>query len=66
MASPDGTVRIVHNGEVYNFKALRGELSALGYAFRSETDTEVLLHGYREWGMERLLGKLRGMFAFAI
>jgi asparagine synthase (glutamine-hydrolysing) len=65
MASGDGRFRIVFNGEIYNFRALRAELEARGCRFRSQSDTEVLLHGWREWGLA-LLDRLRGMFAFAL
>lgn len=56
------------NGELYNFKELRAELTAIGYAFRTSSDTECLVHLYRhcDGDMDRLLGRLRGMFAFAI
>ncbi len=50
MASGDGAVRLVHNGEIYNFPALREELVARGHRFRSHSDTEVIVEGYREWG----------------
>lgn len=66
MLSPDGRIGVVFNGAIYNFRALRAELEAAGYRFRSQTDTEVLIHGYREWGMEKLIGKLRGMFAIGL
>ena len=56
---------IVFNGEVYNFKAIKGELLALGYKFVSNSDTEVILYSYKEWGDE-CLAKFIGMFAFAI
>jgi len=56
---------IVFNGEVYNFKSIRRELEALGYSFVSESDTEVVLYSYKEWGMA-CLEKFIGMFAFAI
>jgi asparagine synthase (glutamine-hydrolysing) len=65
MASDDGRLQIVFNGEIYNFRALRVELEARGCRFRSQSDTEVLLHGWREWGFG-LLDRLRGMFAFAL
>ncbi len=66
MADARGAVQIVFNGEIYNFKILRQELSDVGYAFRTQTDTEVLLNGYLCWGFESLLQRLRGMFAFAL
>lgn len=56
---------VVFNGEIYNYRFLRAELLRLGYKFQSNSDTEVLLHGFREWGAE-LPGKIDGMFAFAI
>lgn len=65
MLSDDKSLAIVFNGEIYNFRELRGELLSLGYSFRSECDTEVLLHGYAEWG-RRLPERLNGMFAFAV
>ena len=61
----DKSVVITFNGEIYNFQALRAELEAKGHVFSTKTDTEVVLHGYEEWG-EELPGKLRGMFAFVI
>lgn len=56
---------IVYNGEVYNFEELRDELKKAKHKFKTNTDTEVIIHGYEEWGSE-LPNKLRGMFAFAI
>ena len=56
---------IVYNGEIYNFRELRLELSNLGTTFETESDTEVLLAGYIQWG-KKVLDKLHGMFAFAI
>ena len=66
MASPDGGVVVVFNGAIYNWRALRADLEREGYAFRSETDTEVLVHGYRAWGIDALVRRLRGMFAFGV
>jgi asparagine synthase (glutamine-hydrolysing) len=65
MANEDGTIWIVFNGEIYNFQELRPDLLQRGHRFRSQTDTEVLLHLYEECGVE-CLHRLRGMFAFAI
>lgn len=56
---------IVYNGEIYNFKDIRGELEGIGYSFQTTSDTEVLIKGYDAWG-ENVLDKLNGMFAFAI
>jgi asparagine synthase (glutamine-hydrolysing) len=66
MLTEDGQVGVVFNGEIYNFRDLRRELVGCGYPFRSHTDSEVLLHGYREWGLEGLVARLRGMFAFGL
>ena len=66
MATADGALTVVFNGEVYNHRQLRRQLEGLGHAFRSDhSDTEVLLHGYRQWGCE-LPRHLSGMFAFAV
>ncbi|WP_312497790.1 asparagine synthase (glutamine-hydrolyzing) [Enterococcus sp.] len=61
----DGSKVIIFNGEIYNFQSLRKDLIAAGHIFSTHADTEVVLHGYEEWGTE-VLQKLRGMFAFAI
>lgn len=61
----DGTVVLVFNGEIYNYQPLREELLSYSHSFSTETDSEVLIHGYEQWGKE-LLGRLRGMFAFVI
>jgi asparagine synthase (glutamine-hydrolysing) len=67
MANEDGTVQVTFNGEIYNHLNLRQELVAAGHLFRTAgSDTEVLLHGYEEWGLQRLLSRLSGDFAFAI
>ena len=66
MLSPDGSIGIVFNGAIYNFRELRVELEALNYKFKSQTDTEVLVHGYDAWGLDQLLEKIRGMFALAL
>lgn len=65
MAAADGRVHIVFNGEIYNFIELREELKALGHAFRSTGDTEVLLAAYLQWGAE-CLSRLNGQFAFVL
>lgn len=65
MSSQDGTIIIVYNGEIYNHLELKAELEALGYRFRSRTDTEVLLKGYEEWGLD-VVERLNGMFAFGL
>jgi asparagine synthase (glutamine-hydrolysing) len=64
-SNEDGTIWITFNGEVYNFQDLRAELIAHGHQFRSQTDTEVIVHGYEQWGHD-VVTRLRGMFAFAI
>lgn len=66
MLSPDGQVSIVFNGAIYNFRELRDQLLSRGVKFVSNTDTEVLIHGYREWGIRELVLKCRGMFAFGL
>lgn len=62
----DKSRAIIFNGEIYNFKPLREQLIKAGHTFTTKADTEVLLHGYEEWGMDGLLKKVRGMFAFLI
>jgi asparagine synthase (glutamine-hydrolysing) len=66
MCNEDGTLWVVFNGEIYNFIGLRNELAAHGHRFKSRSDTEVLLHGYEEWGLTGLAQRLQGIFAFAI
>ena len=65
MATLDGRLQIVFNGEIYNFPELRKELELDGVVFVSNSDTEVILHGYRAWGLG-VLNRLRGMFAIAL
>ncbi len=65
MSDPRGRYWIVYNGEIYNYRELRGQLRRLGCAFHSDCDTEVILHAYEAWG-EECLQRLNGMFAFAI
>ena len=65
MANEDGTVWIVYNGEIYNFKDLRKQLQKKGHIFKSQSDTEVIVHLYEEAGLD-CVKQLRGMFAFAI
>ncbi len=64
-SSPDGRWAVCYNGEVYNFRSLRSELAALGRELRSDSDTEVILEAFLEWG-ERAVHRLRGEFAFAV
>lgn len=66
MLSDDRRVGLVFNGAIYNWPELRRELERLGYSFHSQTDTEVLLHGYCAWGIDELVRRIRGMFAFAL
>src|SRR5271170_4732318 len=66
MVSDDGAVGVVFNGCIYNFLEIRQELERRGCRFRSQCDTEILIAGYREWGMDAFARRLRGMFAFAI
>lgn len=63
--SADGNLVLVFNGEIYNYMEIRRELEKMGYAFRTDTDSEVLIYGYAAYG-EKLLCRLRGMFAFVI
>jgi asparagine synthase (glutamine-hydrolysing) len=65
ISSAAGDVWLTYNGEIYNFAELRAELIALGYVFRSRTDSEVVANGWHAWG-ERLFPRLRGMFALAL
>jgi len=65
MINEDGTILLVFNGEIYNFSEIRSLLDSK-HCFQSRTDSEVLVHGYEEWGIEGLLQRIRGMFAFAL
>ena len=65
-ALEEGSIGIVFNGAIYNFRELRAELAARGSEFHSQTDTEVLVEGYRAWGIDALVGRLHGMFAFGL
>jgi|WetSurMetagenome_2_1015567.scaffolds.fasta_scaffold00255_19 asparagine synthase (glutamine-hydrolysing) len=65
MGTRDGRYFVVYNGEIYNFLELRSELESVGCRFHSRSDTEVLLNGYAQWGLD-VLHRLTGMFAFAI
>jgi asparagine synthase (glutamine-hydrolysing) len=65
MTNEDGTVWIVFNGELYNFKELRNELEKAGHRFQTRSDTEVIVHAYEQWGKD-CVKRFRGMFAFCI
>jgi asparagine synthase (glutamine-hydrolysing) len=65
LANEDGQVQVIFNGEIYNFAAVRAELISLGHRFRTSSDTEIIVHGYEQWG-ERCVDRFRGMFAFAV
>ena len=65
MTNEDGNLVICFNGEIYNFKDIKPDLIKKGHIFKTKADTEVILHGYEEYG-EKILDKLRGMFAFVI
>jgi asparagine synthase (glutamine-hydrolysing) len=65
MCNEDETVWLSYNGEIYNFQELRHELIELGHIFKSKTDSEVIIHGYEEWGAD-CVNRFNGMFAFAL
>lgn len=64
-SNENGTVRVVYNGEIYNYLELKAELQARGHVFSTRSDTEVIIHGYEEWGTH-VVERLRGMFAIAL
>jgi asparagine synthase (glutamine-hydrolysing) len=65
LCNEDGSIWVTFNGEIYNFQSLKSELLAKGHQFRTNSDTETIVHAYEEWG-ERSVERLRGMFAYAI
>jgi len=65
LGNEDGSVWVVFNGEIYNFADIRAELESFGHRFRTHSDTEVIVHGYEQWG-EAVVDRFRGMFAIAI
>jgi asparagine synthase (glutamine-hydrolysing) len=65
IGNEDGSIQVIFNGEIYNFAELRALLEARGHVFRTRTDTEVIAHGYEEWG-DNAIERFRGMFAFAL
>lgn len=66
MCNEDGSIWVTFNGEIYNYPELKKELLTGNHVFKSNSDTEVLIHGYEEWGLKGLVDRLKGMFAFAI
>ena len=65
MFDAERSVCVIFNGEIYNYKELRVELESCGHRFRTNCDTEVIVHGYKEWGTD-VLNQLNGMFGLAI
>src|SRR5882672_2551267 len=65
LANENGSVQVIFNGEIYNFADVRAELVAHGHTFRTGSDTEVIVHGYEQWGA-KCVDRFRGMFAFAV
>ncbi len=66
MSSSDGSVTVVYNGECYNHEDLRRELEALGSRFRTRCDTEIVVHGFRQWGIRGLAERMNGIYAFCV
>lgn len=66
MCNEDGAIWITYNGEIYNYRELHEQLASRGHRFQSKSDTEILIHGYEEWGIDELLRRVRGMFAFGL
>src|SRR5829696_8552380 len=64
-ASDDGSIQLLHNGEIYNYRELRRELEAHGHRFRSATDTEVIVRAYQQWG-DRCVERFNGMWAIVV
>jgi asparagine synthase (glutamine-hydrolysing) len=65
ISNEDGSVHVTYNGEIYNYRELRDELQRLGHSFRTQSDTEVIVHGYEQWG-EGFVVRLNGMFGIAL
>src|SRR6266853_1807791 len=65
MSDPEKSVWVVFNGEIYNFPELKRELEGYGFNFRTQSDTEVIVHGYKKWGLD-VFSHLNGMFGLAI
>jgi asparagine synthase (glutamine-hydrolysing) len=65
MSDQDQTVWVIFNGEIYNFPDLKRELEGFGHVFQTRSDTEVIVHGYKQWG-DDVLNRLKGMFGLAI
>jgi asparagine synthase (glutamine-hydrolysing) len=65
MSNEDGCIWVTFNGEIYNFQELRARLTSLGHSFKTQSDTEAIVHGYEAWGLD-CVRQFRGMFAFAL
>src|SRR5512138_1078701 len=66
MFNEDRSVAVVYNGEIYNYQDFRSRLKAYGHVFAGNSDTEILVHGYEQFGIHELAARLSGMFAFAL